>query len=837
MILGYLAREARRAPRYAALLILNVACGLLGLGLLEHFKMALQREVAARSRAEAGGDLVVSGRMPIPEDALANVDTAVRAQGAQVERALTRDLFTMAASPFGARLVTLRAQDPALPYYGRIEFEPGLKVKRLSGVPAVWVYPEVLSQFQVAPGDTLALGGKPFQVTAVVLQDAGGTGMRGSIAPRVYVDPADLDALGLIQKGSTVQYQWVFKVTPAVDLDRIADRAKKAVVDPSIRIETHAAIGESNARAIAYLGDYLGLVSLVAVALSMLGTVYLLRAHLADRVRDYAVLKMLGTSAARLRAMLFWQAGAFGALGAALALGLCALAFPLLEGRIRAWTQIPLELRLDPAGVGLVFAVGVGIALLCARPFAHRVAAVPARQLFAEAGFDAGETTATRWSAWFADWAPLAGFFAALAAWQAHSFQKAAFFLAWLAVLAGLLWGISWVLLWGWSRIAPTRSFETRHAVVRLARRPGESGLVFVVLAFGALLVALIATVETTLGHEFNPDAKESQASLFLFDIQDEQVADLRRAVEALGSRVDALSPLIRARLEKINGAPFRREEASAVQTREDETSERSRSRTYNLTERAALSSSETVTAGRYFTGRFDPAAGRPAEVSLDEGFARRVGLKVGDRMTFDVLGVPVEGTVVGLRRVRWASFQPNFFIQFQEGVFDGAPKTHLASISNVAPERLLEYQNRLVAKFPNVSVLDVRRVVDKLLEYTAIMATALRWMAWLVFASAAFVLLSVQAYHARRRAAQERVLRALGLVRWRIARIRGAEIWLWFLPAVLAGWAIDFAAAIPVTRYLFGSWPRFSWGSFSALGFVALLAAAHFVRTAREKA
>ena len=129
---------------------------------------------------------------------------------------------------------------------------------------------------------------------------------------------------------------------------------------------------------------------------------------------------------------------------------------------------------------------------------------------------------------------------------------------------------------------------------------------------------------------------------------------------------------------------------------------------------------------------QYDWNSDLPAEVSLEERFAERMGLKLGDLLTFNVHEVPIVAKVINLRKVKWNSFQPNFFILFQPGVLDDAPATYLASMGGLDKLERMNYQNLIVKEFPNVSVIDVTRTVERVLKISDQMVLALRFMAYL---------------------------------------------------------------------------------------------------------
>src|SRR5690606_33719544 len=149
--------------------------------------------------------------------------------------------------------------------------------------------------------------------------------------------------------------------------------------------------------------------------------------------------------------------------------------------------------------------------------------------------------------------------------------------------------------------------------------------------------------------------------------------------------------------------------------TREEERANQMRSRTYNLSYRGELAPSETIVAGKPFSGSYSVGSNEIPEISVEERFAERIGLKLGDVMGFDIQGVPIAGKIVNLRRVRWTSFHPNFFVQFQPGVLDDAPKMFVAAIPGDQTTDNVKLQTAIVTAFPNVSVIDVSNAIERI--------------------------------------------------------------------------------------------------------------------------
>ena len=176
------------------------------------------------------------------------------------------------------------------------------------------------------------------------------------------------------------------------------------------------------------------------------------------------------------------------------------------------------------------------------------------------------------------------------------------------------------------------------------------------------------------------------------------------------------------------------------------------RNRGFNLSYRKELSESERIVQGKEFSGVFDESKGDLAEISVEKRFAKRLGFKMGDVLKFDIESIPIEGKIVNIREVKWTSFQPNFFVQFQPGVLEMAPKTFIATIPSLPLEKKHHIQDRLVRELPNISMVDVSRIVKRINEIIEQMSWALTFMSILCLFSGFVVIFSIANHQARTR-------------------------------------------------------------------------------------
>jgi putative ABC transport system permease protein len=277
-----------------------------------------------------------------------------------------------------------------------------------------------------------------------------------------------------------------------------------------------------------------------------------------------------------------------------------------------------------------------------------------------------------------------------------------------------------------------------RLALRQLAPRRRASLTAFVALGACAVLLSLPPQLRAVLDGRLAPPSAEAIPSLFLFDIQPEQTEPLRAKIRDTGTDLQRLAPMVRARLLAINETRVGEGVAGDAPAGRDSQfrgRDRMRTRGYNLTWQSALAATETLVAGRDFSGAYEASAGVPAEASVEEDWARDVGVTLGDVLRFDVQGVTVETRIVNLRRVDWNSMQPNFFVSLQRGVLEDAPAVYLASVAALPAQRREALQSTLVEAFPNISIIDVSRGVERMLGLVdqlqwALAATALTSLA-----------------------------------------------------------------------------------------------------------
>lgn len=744
MLIHWIFRELRNNKRFISLLVLNLAIGLAGFLGLSTFKEALKTSVQENSKTFLSADVAISTRRLFSEAEIAKIERALPA-GAETSRLW--EFFSMVVTQEGSRLVQVKAVDNQYPFYGDLELSDGEKIvqhsaKNIIGQKTVWVYPELLTQLNAKIGDELKLGQETFKIAETVRDDSTQTFRLGSLAPKVFVGVDQIRASNLIATGSTLTEAILIKLADERSLDATVEELKKAFPDSSVRIITYKEAGEDTARTLSYLSDYLSLVSLVALFLAALGSAYLCRSFIFSRLRSVAIYNSLGLSRNKAMQIYYGQLVFIGIASAVLAFILSWALMPILVRTLQEFAPSGFTARMEWQPFLLALAVGIGSSVLVGAPFLSLFRNVPVAALF-------HEETAFREVKGINAWpfVALFIFYWGLSIWQAGSFKIGSLFFGLFSVSLFLLLVLGRFFFVFLRQASHSKGWIFRHAFLGLHRRPLASLAALVSVGLGALLVNLMPQLRTGLDAELSAPRNLVLPSIFLFDIQDDQVEPLREYATHEGIELQYISPMVRGRIVRVNNRDFERTTVNGYATREEEEDARFRNRGVNISYRSELSKAETVVEGKFFKGSYDASRGGLPELSLEKRYADRLGLKMGDELLFDIQGVEIAAKITSFRTVKWNSFQPNFFIVIQPGVFEDAPKTFLAGLPKMPEEKVLKVQTELGQKFPNVSQVDVARVIAKVFEISDKMAWSLKLMAWLSFL-AGFVVLGSLAHH-----------------------------------------------------------------------------------------
>lgn len=802
-IWGLAWRESRTARRRLLIYMSSISLGVAALVAIDSFSANIIQSVKDQSRSLMGGDVSFNSSKPIPPAVDSLFDSLTR-HGLSFARVTTFPSMAVVPRTSGTRFAQVRGVTDNYPFYGGVVTEPAGRWPLLRQGANAIVDPSLLTSLNARVGDTLRLGFGTFTIVATIKDVPGAAGIAEMLGPRIFIPARYVAETQLLVFGSTAERTVLAKLPTGVDPDKFVKPFKKRVEDQQVRIRTVTQTEMATEDAIENLSNFIGIVGLVALLLGGIGVASGVRAFVARKIDTVAVLRCLGASSAQVLSIYVVQAAAMGLVGAAAGAALGVAVQFLLPHALTDFLPIDVNVTLVPSAVLTGLAVGGWIALIFAlRPLLALRNVSPLQTLRRDTD---AEVLRMRWTD-----APrivvnaamvlsVVGIALSRAQTTRQAFAMSAatgFAIFALAASAGFL---SWAARKGLRTRWP---YVVRQGVANLYRPGNQTRAVTLALGFGAFLVSTLYLVQNNILRRFTTAAAESRGNVVFFDVQQDQAAGLDSIVRGGGHDVVQLAPVITMRIAAING---KRVTDMKPVTRGQPGGRASWAlrREFRSTYRDKPAASETIVAGKWFGDSALKAPRDTGEISLEEGIAKELNVKLGDVISWNVQGVEIPTRITSLRKVVWTRFEPNFFVVFAPLVLKGAPNQYvlLAQVKDPAAVALL--QRAVVNRFPNVSSIDltaIKRTVDKIVGKVSL---AIRFMALFSLAVAVPVLFSAVSATRRERVREGVLLKTLGATRGQIARILLAEYSLLGLMGGLTGMLLSLAGGWAVVRYMF---------------------------------
>src|SRR5687768_15693815 len=613
-------------------------------------------------------------------------------------------LFSVVFNGDVNQLTSLRAVSEKYPLRGRVMLsdEPFGAPDAARGNPAsgeVWPDSRLAAALGAGVGTELNIGARTFRVARILITrpDQGATFLE--LAPSLIMNELDLDSTQLIQPGSRLRRAQLF-AGPRNEVATFKEWLE-ANKKPNEEIEDVEDSAPQIKSAIDRSSRFLSIASLVAVLLCSIAVAMAARRYVHRHLDSVALLKTLGATRSLTLTVSLVQLALVGllaaAIGALLGFGAQAWLVKALTGLLRGDLPPP---GLAPLGIGFLtaFAVLTGFAL----PPLLQLSKTPALRVLRR---DVGPPQPLVILAF----GPAVLAVAFLIYWVLGDARTALTFVGGLIAFVLVVAGAGWGLVRLASRMRGGVGVSWRYGIANLGRRRTESVVQLTAFAHGLMMLLLLAVVRNDLLADWRRSLPADTPNFFFVNIPADENAEFAKFLEERGAQHMRVRPMVRARMTQING--------KAIEEIEFET-QRGRNfadRDQNITWAEQLGRDNEVTAGKWFT---KADHGKPL-VSISTEYAEEMKLNLGDELSFDVAGEAYSARVSSVRRVKWDSFQPNFFLMFAPGLLEGTQGTWMtaAHLQSNNPKIIGD----LVRRFPSVSVFNVddllnqvRSVVDK---------------------------------------------------------------------------------------------------------------------------
>jgi putative ABC transport system permease protein len=758
--LNLLRRDWRAGEWRVLLLALVLAVGSLAtVGLFaDRVRQALQQQATSL----IGADLRIVSTRPLPSA----YREMAQAQGLRTVEGYA--FLSMVAHGDQTLLSEIQAVEAGYPLRGKIEIDDG-SAHVAQAIPArgtVWVDGRLLRRLDVRVGDEVGIGRPRFTAAARIVRDIDRSVGFYSIAPRVLMNSGDLAATGLLQEGSRISYRLMI-AGDAVKVEALRSALQKKLSSNEKMEDVRDARPEIRT-ALERAEHFLGLAALTAAILAGVAMALAARRFVLRHLDACAVMRCLGAQQAQVLWLFLYQFILLGVvavlLGGLLGYAMQALLVESIASMREAGLPQPGVLpMLKAAASG--FALLLGFAFL---PLLQLRKVSPLRVLRRELGLPEA-------SSWLI-YSFAMGALAMLFLWHAGSLELG------LAVLGGLLAGLlvfawlAWLLLHALARNALILKSHWRHAFNNLARHGRSAAVQVVALSLGGMALLLLTLVRGDLLQSWQGKLPPDTPNRFIVNIQPDQLGTIQDFFKRHGVPQPELLPMVRGRLLAIN------ERAITGDSYADPRAHDLVEREFNLSYTGKLPEWNELVSGIWWK------AGESGQLSVEEGIANTLGIRLGDTLTYDVAGSRFTARVTNLRKVQWDSMKVNFFVVTTPELLEDYPVSYITSF--FLPPDKVRTGDQLVREFPNLLLIDTGSMIEQVRNIMDQIAQTVSAVFLFTLLSGLAVLYAALLATQDERSHEAAILRTLGADSRYLRRLHLSEF------AVLGGLSGLFAAA-----------------------------------------
>ncbi|MBQ4916309.1 ABC transporter permease [Maribacter sp. MMG018] len=690
-------RDGKASGKRLLLFMASIVLGIAAVVSIQSFSENLKDNIGNQSKALMGADFLIDSNEPANERVLSIMDSLGGADAMEVKFA------SMAAfSKTGAtKLVQVRGVEGDFPFYGELETEPTDAAVRYQAESGALVDATVMLQFNLEVGDSVKLGNKTFPIIGSLITAPGSTGIGTSVAPPVMVPYGFMASSGLLQKGSRLDYAYYFKA-PDVDLQKLDKEIDPLLDEQNADLDTHTSTSQRLGRRYDNVGRFLNLVAFIALLLGCVGIASSVHIYIKEKLKAVAVLKCLGATRKQTFLIFLIQIAGMGLLGGIVGTTIGLLlqeSFPLILQEFLPF-QVQISTSYQAIVVGLVLGVLMSV-LFALSPLLNTWFVSPLQVLRVQENVGNKSRKAQIYVL-----LAIVLFVFLFAYWLLDNFKYAFSFVVGILVTFTILWGMSQLFMRLVKRYFPKSwSFIARQSLLNLYRPNNQTAVLILAIGIGTFLIGTLYFTKDFLLAKTSLETNEKSPNLIMFDVQNGQKEDMIKAIEAKNLPIIDNIPIITMRLDRIK-------DRSVNAIRLDSTTTINKwilNHEFRVTYRDSLIGSEKLIFGD-LNAKVLP--GRPVPVSLSDNVARDAQVVVGDTLVFNVQGMLMKTIVGSIREVDWGRMQMNFSVVFPTGVLESAPQFHVLTTNAPDKSSSANLQRELVAKFPNVSILDLRQVL-----------------------------------------------------------------------------------------------------------------------------
>jgi len=754
-------RDGRASSKKLFLFMASIILGIAAVVSILSFGDNLKKNIANESKALMGADFKIDSNYPPNERVKGIMDSLGGYQGREI------NFLSMTAFPENkaTKLLQVRGVEGNFPFYGEIETEPKDAAKQYQKQKGALVDATAMLQLGVSIGDSIKIGKVILPIIGKLKSVPGSMAIFSSISPPVIIPLDFIEASGLVQTGSRIDYEFYFK-NPDINLEKLDTTIDPVLDDEQADLDTHTSTSQRLGERYDNFGKFLNLVAFIALLLGCVGIASAIYIYIKEKLKTVAVLKCLGASKMQTFYIFLIEVACIGLIG-----GVLGTVFGVVLQHLFPWLLadlLPVKVEITLAWSVIILGIALGVimsVLFALYPLIGTLYVSPLQALRVTNDVNAKSKKAFIYIS-----IAILLFLFSFSWWILEEWKYGLGFVGGL-VLTFLILGLSAnIFMQLIKKYFPNSwGFVPRQSLLNLFRPQNQTLTLVLSIGVGTFLISTLYFTKDFILAQAELDDSSNNPNIILLDVQKDQRNDLANTISNNGLPLLRDVPIVSMRIEKINGR-------SVNEIRRDSTSTISRwvlRHEFRTTYRDSLIVSETLRDGEWIS-KIENSNVIP--VSVGYNFSRDANIKIGDKLTFNVQGVLINSVVRSIRDIDWTRMDLNFNVVFPKGALEDAPQFRVMTTKVPGEFESANLQMELVSKFPNVSIIDLRQMINVVEDLLSKITWIINFMAFFSILTGIIVLLGAIRTSKYQRIKESVLLRTLGAKSKQILNINALE-------------------------------------------------------------
>jgi len=781
-------RDAKASRIRLLLFMASIILGIAAVVSIQLFSENLKDNIQLQSKALMGADFIIdSQELPNPR-AQAIIDS-LQPNAREV------NFVSMVAFPKngGTKLARVRGLEGDFPFYGTIDTEPVDAALNYQESGGVLVDATLMLQFSIKPGDSIKIGELTLPISGALKAIPGSTAISSSVAPPIVIPFRFIEKTQLLQFGSRKEYQFFYK-NPTIDLVDLDKRIDPILDDQNADLDTHTSTSERLGRRYDNVGKFLNLAAFIALLLGCIGIASSVNIYIKEKLKTVAVLKCMGATRRQSFLIYLIQIAGIGVIGgiigSLIGVGLQEL-FPYILKEFLPF-DVTVRISVQPLIMGVLLGLFMSV-LFALLPLIRTWYVSPLEVL----RIDQTPIEKSKRAGYVVFFIILL-FLYLFSFWLLKDGLFALSFVVGVFITFSVLAGIAIMSMRLVKYYFPKRAvFTVRQSLLNLFRPNNQTLVLIVAIGLGTFLISTLYFTKDILLAKTSVGQTSQNANIIALDIQSKQLDDVLETFSANNMEPIDNIPLVTMRMHSING--------KLVNTLRRDTTSQVRgwilNHEFRTTYRDSLIASEELLEGEWVASQTPQA---PIKISISDNLAADAQVAIGDPIIFNVQGVLMETIVGSIRKVDWGRIQLNFSIVFPKGVLENAPQFNVLTTYAADEQRSADLQRDLVAKFPNVSIIDLRQVYTIVEDILDKVSWIINFMAFFSMLTGIIVLIGSVRNSKYQRIKESVLLRTLGAQNNQIVKISALEYLFLGILGSLVGILLALVSSLLLALFVF---------------------------------